>query len=340
MNVPERLVVLAPQHLAVHRVSRYDGTGFEVTLDRFTRDDRYLLRSIYDTVRELLSLWRQMHIHPNFPALDRFIRQMGNGRLQIAAQMLGAGPRAVGYEPAVRKAVHDIRAGALSVLLGTVELLRQSPGNTKLMRECVDAARDHAKIMRNLLPDLDPALREADEAPRPHTVDHFVTKWDGLATRASAEVVETRVRCTYHGNIAARCLETSSIDRVLYNYMNNAMRFASDRTVTLWIFPINQDLTRWVVHNQLTADQAERLSGAIDSQPWRLFNGEVRRGPDGLGLSNCAEIVAGCFGLPTPQEAVDQQYLGAAILETDYLAWFHWPKYTQPAAPADRSTSA
>lgn len=47
----------------------------------------------------------------------------------------------------------------------------------------------------------------------------------------------------------------------------------------------------------------------------------------GVGLVNCADVVADCFGLPTPAEAVAGGYIGATLRGDRFLVWFHWPKY-------------
>lgn len=133
------------------------------------------------------------------------------------------------------------------------------------------------------------------------------------------------VRCSFAGAVSARCLETASIDRVVYNLVNNAARFAADRAVTLWVFPVAPGLTRWVVENRIAPDQAAFLTDRVGGDLGRLFAGGVTRGGTGVGLANCAEIVADCFGLESPGEAVGRGYLGAAAVNYTYRAWFHWP---------------
>ena len=167
-----------------------------------------------------------------------------------------------------------------------------------------------------------------DEATKAHAVEHFVAKWDGMTGVGERAAVTVHVRCTFQGNVSARCLETSSIDRVVYNYLNNAIRFASDGAVTLWIFPVGGELTRWVVQNRVSTDQATFLAGATGPDLGRLYAGGITRGGSGIGLTNCAEIVADCFGLDSPAEAVARKYLGALACGEDYYAWFHWPAYT------------
>ncbi|VTR91630.1 Uncharacterized protein OS=Crocosphaera watsonii WH 0005 GN=CWATWH0005_3458 PE=4 SV=1 [Gemmata massiliana] len=331
--VPDLLYKLAPTALPSRRSERFDGAGYEVPLARFTSPDREILDHVYQGVNGLPLLWQRMRHAPEYIALEAYIRRVGGGALLAEASRLGEATLAAGAtDPAIRKAVHDIRGGGLTVLLGTADLLDILPGDRGLMRKCVDAARDHAKIMRNLLPDIDPEVRAADEATKAHGIDHFTSKWDGMATRGPHGPVSVGVQCSFGGAISARCLETSSIDRVVYNYVNNAVRFAAGGAVTVWIFPLHDGLTRWVVQNAIAAEQAAFLGERVGDLG-RLFAGGITRGGTGVGLANCAEIVADCFGLSSPAEAVKRGYLGAATEGSDYYTWFHWPAY---APDADR----
>ncbi len=321
MPVPQELLDLAPAALPNHRARRFDGAGYEVPLTRFDPADRAILARLYAAVDGLPRLARDAG--PDDPAVGAFIR--GADRLIPDAQHLGAATRAAGGEDAaVRKAVHDIRGGGLAVLVGSAGLLDLQPGDAGVIRSCLEAARDHAKIMRNLLPDIDPAVREADEAAKAHDVGHFAAKWDGMAVRRGEDTVTIAVHCSFAGAISGRCLETSSIDRVVYNLVNNAVRFAADGSVGVWIFPVAAGLVRWVVENRVAADQRAFLAAAAPD-PGRLFAGGITRGGTGVGLANCAELVADCFGLADQAAAVEGGYLGAAARGDRYLAWFHWP---------------
>ena len=331
--IPHALYELAPTALASNRSERFDGAGYEVSSDRFAPADHALLDRVYRAINGLPLLWSSMRHGPDYPALEAYVTRVGGDALLSDAQHLGEATRATGsYNPAVRNALHDIRGGGLTVFLGTAELLGMMPGDRDMVRRCVDAARDHAKIMRNLLPDIDPVVRAADEATKAHGIDHFTSKWDGMATQGPTGPVSVGVQCAFEGAISARCLETSSIDRVVYNYVNNAVRFASGGAVTLWVFPVADGLTRWVVQNAIAADQAAFLADKAGAGFERLFAGGVTRGGTGVGLANCAEIVADCFGISSPAEAVRRGYLGATTRGAEYYSWFHWPAYL-PTAP-------
>ena len=191
--------------------------------------------------------------------------------------------------------------------------------------------------MRCLLTDLDPPARAADRATKAHAIGHFVDKWNGAHVQGPGGPVTISMRCGFQGAISARCLETASIDRVVYNLLNNAARFAEGGEVELAVQPMGNGLTRWVVGNRVSKDEEAFLSG-MDLKV--LFAGGVTRGGNGVGLANCAEVVAQCFGLPGPADAARGGYLGAALQGNAFLVWFHWPAYTPHPDQARGSSEA
>lgn len=325
----ETLLDLAPADLPNLRPLRFEGAVLEVPLQRFAPADRDSLRHIYAQVDGLARLARAMGAQPDWSALESSAATLVRAGMIDRVQALGAATGAAGLDdPSTRKALHDIRGGGLTVLLGTAELLALAPGDEKLVRTCVAAARDHAKIMRCLLPDLDPPSRAADEATKAHNIGHFVDKWHGARLRAPSGPVVVSVRCDFRGDISARCLETASIDRVVYNLMNNSARFATGGVAQLAVQSVARGLTRWAVGNRVAAAEAAFLR---DINLQTLFAGGVTRGGNGIGLASCAEVVAECFGLAQSNLAVQRGYVGAALRSDTFLVWFHWPAY----APAD-----
>ena len=222
--------------------------------------------------------------------------------------------------------LHDIRGGGLTALVGTAGLATLGPLDDELLVTCGRVARDHCKIVRSALSDLDPPRRRHDEQLNVHAIDKFVTTWDGATVREYGREVAVAVNCTYRGGVAASCLENAAVDRVLYNHINNAARFTSDGRVVLSIFGVGDRLVRWVVSNALAADQREWLAAAADGDLNRLYTGGISCGGRGIGLSSCRDFVAAAFGLPSGQ-AVTGGYLGARLTEDEYRAWFHWPAF-------------
>jgi hypothetical protein len=327
MSIPERLYALAPTDLPNHRPDRFDGSGFGVDLATFAPPDQDRLRRIYATADGIgRAAGQPATLRTRLLAVD-------TAALLADGAALGQDtPPEVVEVPRVRQLLHDVRGGGLQVLLGTVELVRFGAPDD-LTAGGAAAARDHAKIMRAGFPALDPDRYTADEAARVHSIDGFVTTWDGMTVRHGGGAATVAVECAYRGAITARCLETAAIDRVMYNYVNNAARFAADDRVRVWIFPAGDGLVRWVVHNTLSADDRAWLNRTTGGDPRALFAGGLTNGGSGVGLSGCAAVVGECFGLD-PIDAVRRGHIGARSDDTGYYAWFHWPAHAGAAADA------
>ena len=153
--------------------------------------------------------------------------------------------------------------------------------------------------------------------------------------RAGLAPGQVRVACGYTGLLASCCLEASAVDRIVYNYINNAIRFSAGAAIHLDIAPVGDDTVRWVVANPIAPDQVAWLQQHTQGDLTQLFRGGLTRGGTGVGLTNCADFVAAAFGLPDITIALDGRYLGAAVEGGWYLAWAHWPAlYTPEHAPA------
>ena len=325
MTANEHLLELAPCNLPVLRHLRYDGGGFGVPMAEFAPEDQAILRTLYEGVQGFHTAWRARRNDPDQSFLDARLRDLGADAFLAAAQRLGDATVARGARNLIRKVVHDVRGGGLTVLIGTAKMVRMGYRDVNGVKTCASLARDHAKIMRNALTDIDTPVRDAEEAANPHGIGHFIDKWTDTHIQVEDRAVHVSLRCDFTGNISARCLETSAIDRILYNYINNAARFSADGEVVMTIVPVGDELVRWVVSNAVTAKQRHWLGLKVGADLRPLFRGGVTNGGHGIGLSNCADFLAASFGLRAPQEAVERGYLGAKVIEDQYHAWFHWP---------------
>ncbi len=318
---------LAPTTLLVKRQERYDGGGFDISLRDLAPEDVSLVIRIYQTVKGIYDLWLYMRDQPNYRLLRQQLERLAQPEFISAAQAIGAATYAYRQPgPALRKAMHDIRSGGLTSLAGYAALMKYMPDNEEIVRQGVFLARDHAKMMRNVIPDLDVSTREADESSKLHAIEEFVDKWQGFTFNLAQKQIVVQARSAYDGFITSRCLETSAVDRVLYNYINNAARFAATDRVCLTVLEVSPGLTRWVVENEVTANQQEWLQQTLGPDLMPLFQGGYTRGGHGIGLSSCTDIVAASFGVE-PGMALAQKYLGAALHDRIYYAWFHWPAY-------------
>lgn len=338
MAIPDLYFSLAPTELLIYRSDRYGGEGFGVSLKDFAPEDIALLLRLYNSIKKIYDLWLYMREQPNYRLIsDQLIKEFGSDELRFGVQAIGSATYAAGEpSPLLRKVAHDVRGGALSVLVGLATFLKLYPQlDEETIRQAITMARDHAKLMRNAIEDIDPMVRAADESTKIHPISDFVNKWRNLNFDIAGKSVLVQVNCTFEGNITSRCLETSAIDRILYNYINNAARFTTDNQVRLVILPVGEGLVRWVVQNTIAPQQKLWLQENVGDNLGRLFEGGITRGGHGLGLSSCADFVAASFGTETIQEALQGGYLGAKIIESQYYAWFHWPAYvtSDPAEP-------
>ncbi|MCA9694141.1 MAG: hypothetical protein R3A51_03220 [Nannocystaceae bacterium] len=338
MTIPEVLYELASTELSVQREPRFNGDGFGVRLNRFVESDVELFRKVYAGVKRAHALWLHIRDHiVEVPfdellrryALDEFCQQ----RFLLSVRAMGAATYELGVPPRdVRGALHDLRGGALLSIIGhAVAASRGGDLAADETRTLVLRARDHARIMRNAIVDLDPVLREVDGRIKSHSMRDFVAKWDGAVYRLGDRRVTVTARCPYDGNVCHYDLETAALDRVLYNHVNNAARFTGDDRVTVFAFATG-GLVRWVVTNTVLPDHNFHLIKTFGDDLGKLYHGGFTRGGHGIGLSACADIVGAAVGVDDRDELLGAGYLGAKIVDHRYLAWFHWPMYTPGAA--------
>jgi hypothetical protein len=331
MSTISSLLDLAPPDLPVVRALRYEGNGLGLRLPQFAPDDQALLRRLYQAVRRVGDLTRTLA--PSHPRVGREVAALDAEGLAEAAAALGRATALRGDAPELLpRVVHDVRGGGLPHVLAAAAALRAGPPDAALQAAAAAAARDHAAMVRNAVADLDATARHADEARRAHYAADFARRWDGAALPDGGALVTVRADCGYDGGVCARGLEASSLQRVLYNHLNNAAHFAASGEVGLDIFPVGSaGLVRWVVANDVTARQRAWLQRSTGGDLRELYRGAPGEdGREGLGLPLCAEFVAACFGLDEAKEAVEKGYLGATLSGGRYHAWFHWPAYTPP----------
>jgi len=324
------LLALAPLELPQLRPLRYRGEGFAIGLGEFHADDAAALQQIYATINGIYRAWLRLG-QPDpltSPELMAAIAGLSAPPFTQAVQRLGnSGYAGHAHEQTVRKTLHDVRGGALTAMLGFARLLALLPAEPQRARAVVYYARDHAKIMRHAVLDLDPAARLADEQERAHDVANLVAALQLGDWRLEERRIALELSLEYHGNLTSCCQEAAAVDRVLYNFLNNAMRFTADDKVGLAILPVSDTAIRIVVGNPLTPGQIAWTREKTDDDFGRLFLGGITHGGQGIGLSTCADIVGAAFGVTERAAVVQRQLIGAKLVENLFCAWFHWPAY-------------
>jgi len=310
-----------PTSFQVRRDERYDGGGFDVTLDTFAPEDAEVLGSVHDRCQEIYEAWLQVRGEDDWGTLHRAAHRIEDPGLRARIDRLGEATQGIDPPQEVWSVLHDVRGGALAALVIEVELMDGSDDEGALQTAAF-LARDHAKMMRNALRDVAPALRTADEEERPHPVRDLLTKWDDRRYEGARIQVEIRTDQV----VAARCLEASAVDRVLYNLVNNAVRHTADDAVRLLVREGTEEILQIVVSNVVDSDQRAWLEERGDGPRLSfLFQRGVTRGGQGLGLDNAVGFVAAAFGVEGSGRAVDEGYVGATLDGEEIHVWFHWP---------------
>lgn len=328
-----------PAQLRNLRAQRYSGEDFDISLSALSPVDQVHIRVLYGIAKTIHFLWMEMRDSPDWDVLRKAVTSILSPPIAISAKQLGRASMARSMPtettPLLGKVLHDLRGGALAPLQLYARMAEWDADPVHL-RSAAFLARDQAKIMRNILPDLDPELRAADEAEKPHFIQAVVEKWDQFQFSGADQAPgHVKVNCGYEGLLASCCLEASAVDRIVYNYINNAVRFTTGTSIEMDIFPVGDNAVRWVVANPIAPDQSEWLNNNTQGDLSRLFRGGLTRGGTGLGLSNCADFVAAAFGLPDIDAALDGKYLGAVVEDGWYCAWMHWPSlYTNEGSDA------
>ena len=344
---PDAPLALAPLRLPNYRRVRYAADDLYVELDQLAARDQTLLRILYQRLTELLYLiadaattdaqkWTGVQDWIDRHDLNEIIQEVRE--LGVASDLQN--PEQTKEKMA--KAMHDVRGGALSSLLGRLQLLgyfRTLPGALNVL---FVQARDHLKIMRSAIVGLDEARRNADRTPKAHAMALMLDKWQEsvVGPHWRERPIRLEIDCRYEGALTECCLESAAIDRIFYNLAANACRHAADERLEMVIFPIPEppgDCLRFVLSNQINEADAAWLhslarSGGADSihlgtgeSLFALFEPEVSSSGSGFGLTVVADFVAGAFGLHDRAEALRERYVGAILEGQTFRVWFHWP---------------
>jgi hypothetical protein len=313
---------LAPINLRNQSTSRYDGSGFSASLSDFTLVDVELLKVIYENIKSVYDLWLYMKETPQYSLFKNNVEWLRSSEMVNIGKALGS--ESEYSSPHIHKILHDVRGGALMAMISSATRIAifDLYHDLEVMRSFVFLARDQAKMMRNAIHDIDIPTRTADERFMIHSVYDYVKKWNHFEYHFEQKVIVIKVRCYYEGNVTTCCLEASALDRVVYNLINNALRFSAGNEIFLTIFLIG-DILRWVVENQITPENIQWLKEHVGDDLQDLYKGGISNGGNGIGLTNCADLVAASFGISTIN-AIEDRYISSKVIGSTYYACFHW----------------
>ena len=341
--VAESLLALAPLHLRNQRKERYQGDDLCIPLTRLAAHDQTLVLDLYKVLGELLYLIADTSTNNARKWQDtaRWLERHHLDALIDEIRELGGASHALGSSEELSKAMHDVRGGPLSALLGRLQLFNHLPHDEEQLKTMFVLVRDHLKIMRSAITGLDDPRRDADRRPRSHDMRLMLEKWHGSVVGPHwRQPIRMNVDCRYEGALTECCLESAAVDRIFYNLANNACRHATGDHIDMAIFPIPQapgDCLRFVLSNEVSEADAAYLnaliqSGGADSADkgtslslMALFAPKVSSTGSGFGLTVVADFVTSAFGLRDSREALRERYVGAILDGRTFRTWFHWP---------------
>ena len=289
------------EDLQVYRSERYGGEDLGVSIRELDPSDLATLCRLYDLVKRIDEVWLYMDDVKNEKLLTDKLKQLAESSFVSSLSLLG---HTVTEENTLLKAaLDDARWGALGPLLSRIPKTDiQWPSDE--LATAVLLARDHAKMLRNAFYDLDATLREADESPKAHSAKASTAKFHGLQW----DTQRVELLASWDGTLTSRCLETSAVDRLLYDFVRRAHKIGCE-SVHLHLVKANSQLVRFLFDMDRPGFKAH--------QEKDLASLAVARS---VGLS--------------PSAALQQGYLGAREEENRCCAWFHWPIFYAPDGSA------
>lgn len=311
------ILALAPLTLENCRATRYRAEEQAVHLSAFSEIDRGVVVSLYEVLGELVAVAGGGE-NDDPTALRDFLARRDPTVVLQQVRRLGADA----HDPRLQEVIHDIRGGAMSALFVHIARLARGPSRADVARALFLCARDHMKMMRNVVDDLDPDARARDLAFRPHSLTDLARAIREFRSDSASGVLGVEVICNDEGVVAESCVECSALDRASYNLLNNAARYG-EPPIHAWLLKLEHDL-RVVIANGIAAAQRETLRVALDADPATLF-GAFSTSGSGHGLRIVCELVGRAYGVPTTTTLVGEGYLGTKIVEDGFVSWFHWP---------------
>ncbi len=318
---------LAPTSLRNSRPRRYLGDDMCLPLLAFVAPDQERIRSLYKFLGNLLAAFDR-----GGECRDETLREIAAIASVSAISKIMSETRQLGLQSAEANptelfatTVHDIRGGGLSLLLARLQFAHQDGWKIESARTIFFLTRDHLKIMRNALLGLDDAKREEDLQPKLHGTGFIVEKWQNALLVGGERQTRLKIESEFDGNIAECCVEFGALDRILYNLINNACRHTAEDIIRLFILKMPSEKVenlRFVLTNRLSATDAESLTGQNMKD---LFKPGVSTTKSGFGLTVAADFVANAYGLISRNKALEGGYIGATVIEDQFIAWFHWP---------------
>ena len=312
----EQIASLAQPSLPNQRTSRYRGEEQAVELEALPESDRALVRHLYETLQELASIVSGV---ADLPALHAFSSRDDVADLVHRLRRLGERVD----DDVLAAAVHDIRGGALTALFLQLARARRAVPSDDLGRSLAIMARDHLKMMRSVVKDLDPDRRVRDLALRPHSLQELGQALREFTAEVGGERVSIDLECDTAVDVTESCVECAAVDRAAYNLLNNAVRHTDRADVGVWLLTLGTDL-RVAFANHVSAERRAQLEALLETDPAVLFGAYSSTG-SGYGLRIVSDLVGRAYGVPSLGTLTSHGYIGVKLAGEYVISWFHWP---------------
>ncbi len=331
----QQVLDLAPSDLEYSRGERYGGRHLSVSLDAFKQPDRRRVERLYGAL---------MTLQDQLESIDR--RETGRVRTIISDFLDDCGwKRLVEWargidEPSdpeidaerFSQVRHDLKGGALAQLVSGLQLAEAGKLDDEQVSKIYLRVRDHTKIMRNAIPDLDPKAYQRDSQEKIHEAALIVEKWKRTElVDGEGRPVEVSVEAGYEGPISDRCVEFAALDRVVYNMMNNAVEGTADGRIELYLTAVPAARPRHLriaVANRVDDERARSLEERFGGRDLSsLFLDDYTTSGSGLGLRICGTFVGFAYGVGAAG-AVEEGHVGARLIDGGFVNWVHWPMVT------------
>lgn len=324
------LTGLAPENLICYRPSRYAGDDISLLLNVFSDTDRATVTALYERLKDLLDLLKAHRDQPEqcLGLLEARIKQQSWPTLIKSLQELGTTSYQQRPSKLLSQVVHDLKGGALTSLLLRIQLIQMGIKRPESVLPMFFLTRDHLKIMRNGLRDIDAEWRNRDQGRQYHSLSLIKEKWQNATHYVGNKAVKVQLDIQYDGNVAESCLEFSAVDRVIYNLINNAALYAVEDVIHFHILTVPKGVPqhlRFVITNHISAEHKAALEQRFGQRLQDIFIGGFTTGGNGFGMRICAEFVANAYGVHSLDRCLADGYIGAKLEGATFVTWFHWP---------------
>jgi signal transduction histidine kinase len=336
----QKLRQLAPSGLEYGRGERYGGRHLSVSLEAFKEADRRGIERLYGA---LTALQEQLEsIDRRDPArvrsvLSDFLDDCGWRSLLEWARGIGEPADPDVDTERFSQVRHDLKGGALAQLVSGLQLAEAGKLDDEQVSKIYLRVRDHTKIMRNAIPDLDPKAYQRDSQEKIHEAALIVEKWKRTELiDEEGRPIDVSVEAGYEGPISDRCVEFAALDRVVYNMMNNAVEGTADGRIELYLTAVPNGEPRHLriaVANRISDERARTLEESFGGRDLSsLFLDDYTTSGSGLGLRICGTFVGFAYGVGAAG-AVEQGHVGARLIDGAFVNWVHWPMVSEQSQP-------